>query len=233
MEDRFVRNLGALTEEECRRLGEKTLLLAGCGGLGGHLLELLLRAGAGRIVAADPERFEPTNLNRQILCTGDTLGRSKAEAAAERAAALGLDGRVVPRALRLDEDNLPELLAGCDAVLDALDSAEDRRTLKRACDRAGLAYFHGAASGWRAQAALSLPGDGFLDRLYPPGEVPREAGVLSFAPALAAALQASLCVRWLCGRPVEPGRLYALDLREMNWFALDMTETEEERGSDA
>ena len=48
MDERFVRNLGALTEEECALLGKKRVLLAGCGGLGGYLLEYLLRLGVGR-----------------------------------------------------------------------------------------------------------------------------------------------------------------------------------------
>ena len=114
MEDRFLRNLGALTEAECALLGKKSVLLAGCGGLGGYLLEYLLRLGVGRVLAADGERFEPTNLNRQLLCTEASLGRFKAEAAAERAAALGLPGRVIPIPERLDGENLPGLLRGCD-----------------------------------------------------------------------------------------------------------------------
>lgn len=222
MEERYLRNLGPLSEEECALLRKKRVLLAGCGGLGGYLLEYLLRLGLGEILAADGDRFEPTNLNRQLLCTGETLGKSKAEAAAARAAALGLSGRVTPIPRRLDEESLASLLPGCDAVLDALDSVAGRRMLKAACDRAGLPYIHGAVSGWQAQAALSLPGDGLPDKLYPrDGELPPE-GVLPFAPALGAALQAALCVRWLCGRAVEPGRLYGLDLLGMDWFEISL-----------
>ena len=220
MEDRFLRNLGALTEAECALLGKKRVLLAGCGGLGGYLLEYLLRLGVGRVILADGERFEPTNLNRQLLCTEKNLGTPKVQAARGRAAALGLGDRVEIHELRLDGETLPALLQGCDAALDALDSVADRKLLKAACDRAGLPYIHGAAGGWRAQAALSLPGDGLPDLLYPAGEDAGDKGVLSFVPALAAAMQAALCVRRLCGRPVEPGRLYALDLLDMSWFDL-------------
>ena len=86
MDERFIRSLGALEEEELAALRGKKLLIAGCGGLGGYLAEYLLRLGAGEIAVADPERFERSNLNRQLLCTERTLGRSKAAAAAERAA---------------------------------------------------------------------------------------------------------------------------------------------------
>jgi molybdopterin/thiamine biosynthesis adenylyltransferase len=216
MDERYVRNLGALSEEDCAALRGKKVLIAGCGGLGGYLLEYLLRLGVGEIAAADPDRFARANLNRQLLCTEENLGRYKAEAAARRAAQIAPDTRFFGHICRLDEGNLPGLLAGCDAALDALDSAADRKKLKAACDAAGIPYVFGAVSGWVAQAALSLPGDALPELLYPADYAPEDAGVLSFTPALCAALQASLCLRWLCGLPVEPGKLYCFDLLRMD-----------------
>lgn len=93
---------------------------------------------------------------------------------------------------------------------------ESRRLLKKECDRQGVPYIFGAVEGWVAQAALSLPGDGFLDRLYPADYVRNEKSVLPFSCALGAAMQAALCARVLCGRPVEPGRLYSFDLERMD-----------------
>ena len=52
MEERYIRNLGALTERECALLRTKTVFVAGCGGLGGYLIEMLLRLGVGTIRAA-------------------------------------------------------------------------------------------------------------------------------------------------------------------------------------
>ena len=67
MDERYVRNLGALTEQECNLLRTKTVFVAGCGGLGGYLIEMLLRLGVGTICAADGDVFEASNLNRQLL----------------------------------------------------------------------------------------------------------------------------------------------------------------------
>ena len=223
MDERFVRSLGALREEELAALRARKVLIAGCGGLGGYLAEILLRLGVGEIVAADPERFERTNLNRQLLCTEKTLGRHKAAAAAERAAAVAPDCRFFGHVCRLDEKTLPGLLRGCDAALDALDSPESRRLLKAECDRQGVPYIFGAVGGWVAQAAFSVPGDGLLDQLFPEDYVQEDKSVLPFTPALGAALQAALCARFLCGRPVEPGRLYSFDLLRTDFreIALD------------
>ena len=220
MEQRYLRSLGPLSEEELERLGRKKVFLAGCGGLGGYLEEYLLRAGVGCIVAVDGDRFEASNLNRQLLCTGETLGRLKAEAAAERASKVNGGVRFSGLPVRFDADSLPELLWGCDAALDALDSVESRRVLKAECDRQKIPYVFGAVSGWTAQAALSKPGDGFLDALYPQDLAAEPEGVLPFSPALCAALQAALCVRLLCGRPVEYGCLYGFDLQEMRFAEL-------------
>ena len=223
MDERFVRSLGALNEEELAALRARKVLVAGCGGLGGYLIEYLLRLGVGEIVAADPERFERTNLNRQLLCTENTLGRHKAAAADERAAAVAPDCRFFGHVCRLDEKTLPGLLRGCDAALDALDNPESRRLLKAECDRQGVPYIFGAVGGWVAQAAFSVPGDGLLEQLFPEDYAQEDKSVLPFTPALGAALQAALCARFLCGRPVEPGRLYSFDLLRTDFreIALD------------
>ena len=67
MQDRYIRNLGAITEAECALLQQKTILVAGCGGLGGYLMEYLARIGIGAIRCVDGDVFDRTNLNRQIL----------------------------------------------------------------------------------------------------------------------------------------------------------------------
>lgn len=216
MDERFIRSIGALKEDELAALRGEKLLVAGCGGLGGCLIEYLLRLGVGSLAAADPERFERTNLNRQLLCTEETLGRYKAAAAAGRAALVAPDCRFTGHICRLDEKTLPGLLRGCGAALDALDDAESRRLLKAECDRQGVPYVFGAVDGWVAQAALSLPGDGFLDKLYPADYAQDEKSVLPFTCALGAAMQTALCARALCGRPVEPGLLYSFDLERMD-----------------
>ena len=215
MEERYIRNLGALTEAECALLREKTVLVAGCGGLGGYLIEMLLRLGVGEIRAADGDRFEASNLNRQLLSAPALLGRSKAEIAAERAAAVNPEVRFVAVPEFVTEANVGELVHGCDAVLDALDSIASRKLLARACAEAGIPLIHGAICGWSAQAAVVLPGDSMLDRIYPEGAALESKASLSFTPPFCAALQTALCVRLLTGREVKTGKLYVADLQDM------------------
>lgn len=57
--------------------------MVGIGGLGGHLLESLARAGVGHITACDGDSFEPSNLNRQRFAVENSLYSKKSEAAFE------------------------------------------------------------------------------------------------------------------------------------------------------
>ena len=216
IEERYIKNLPFLSPEECARLHGKRVLIAGCGGLGGYAIELLLRAGVGKMTAVDGDVFQPSNLNRQLLSEDAWIGKSKAEAAAARAKQIAPKAEV--RAVRayLDEANAGSLLADCDAALDALDNIPSRRTLVRACGRIGIPVIHGAVWGWNAQAAVLMPGDGLLDRIYP-DEAPASCGesALPVTAALCGAMQASLCIQVLCGRAVETGVVHYADVQRL------------------
>lgn len=212
MDGRYVRNIPALSEAECALLQTKKVAVIGCGGLGGHLIELLSRIGVGGIRAVDGDVFEESNLNRQLLAEEALLGTSKAEAAARRMAKINAGVKAEAVSVFLNGENASDLIAGCDAVLDALDNIPARRMLAKACADAGIPYIYGAIAGWVAQAAVCLPGDDLIGTLYPDETVIRDKSVLSFTPALCASVQASLCVKLLTGRPVEHGVLYYYDL---------------------
>ena len=220
MEERYIRNLGALTEEECAVLRGKTVFVAGCGGLGGYLIEMLLRLGVGEIRAADGDVFEASNLNRQLLSSPSTLGSGKAAAAAARAREINPEVRFAAVSDFVTEENAAELVKGCDAVLDALDNIAARRLLATACAEAGVPLIHGAICGWTAQAAVVMPGDDLIGRIYPEGSRLSSKASLSFTPPFCAAMQTALCTRILTGHPVETGRLYMADLLDMELESL-------------
>ncbi|HTZ18035.1 MAG TPA: ThiF family adenylyltransferase, partial [Dissulfurispiraceae bacterium] len=81
---RYQRNRNTLSIEQQLALFQSRVAVVGCGGLGGYLIEELARLGVGTIVAIDPDKFEEHNLNRQILCTLETIGSPKVAAAADR-----------------------------------------------------------------------------------------------------------------------------------------------------
>ena len=222
MQNRYLRNVPALTEGECRLLSQKRVLIVGCGGLGGNLISILSRIGIGHLRIVDGDVFEATNLNRQLFSEIPVLGQNKARAAADRVARINPEITIEAIETFLTEENAADLLAGCDIVMDALDNIPGRRMLAAACEKAGIPLVYGAISGWVAQAALSLPGDKLVHTLYPEDVVAKDKSVLAFTPALCASLQASLCVKQLVGRPVKSGTVYYFDLLNQEYETIDL-----------
>ena len=212
MEDRYLRNIPALTPGECALLSRKRILIVGCGGLGGNLISIFARIGVGTLRIVDGDVFEATNLNRQLFSEMPVLGQNKARVAAERVARINPQITVEPVEAFLTEENSSGLLQDCDIVVDALDNIPSRRLLAAACEKADLPLVYGAISGWVAQSALSLPGDKLVEKLYPEEAASENKSVLSFTPSLCASIQVALCVKLLTGRPVQTGVLCYADL---------------------
>ena len=222
MEPRYARNIPALTREECLLLQKKQILVVGCGGLGGHIIDQLSRIGVGTLRVCDGDVFEPSNLNRQLLSRIPLLGVSKAKAAAEHIARVNPEVAVETVETFMTRNTVHSLIAGCDIVLDALDNIPSRRLLAAACSDAGIPYVYGAIAGWVAQAAVSLPGDNLIAKLFPQEVEIQDKSVLSFTPALCAAMQVSLCIKLLVGRPVDTGKIFYFDLLNQEYEEIPM-----------
>ena len=222
MDPRYERNFPALTEAEFAILRKKRVLVVGCGGLGGHLIDMLARIGIGAIRAVDGDVFEPSNLNRQLLSEVPLLGVSKAKAAATRVSRVNPDVEIEAAEEYMSETNVRKLLQSCDAVLDGLDNIQSRKVLAAACSEAGIPYIYGAVNGWVAQAAISMSGDDLIKTLYPEEIILKDKSVLSFTPALCASMQVSLCVKLLVGRSVETGTIYYFDILNQEFETIPM-----------
>lgn len=220
LSERYSRNIGAITQAEQEALRAKRVLIAGGGGLGGYVLAHLLRIGVGGITLCDFDVFDETNLNRQLLCTAETIGAPKAQTAAEYAAAVNPDVRFRALRERLDGDSCRRILPGHDLVIDALDNVESRIELASACREAGLPLVYGAVSGWTLQAAVIMPEHPAkaLERLYAGGAA-AEPSCLSFTPSVCAGIQAAEAVKLLLGKPSElEGRMLVMDLLHNDSF---------------
>lgn len=224
MEDRYTRNMPALSPEECAALRQKRVCVVGCGGLGGYIIEILARIGIGALTVIDGDVFEASNLNRQLLCDEPLLGTKKAEAAASRVKKINADVAVTAVGMFFTEENGIQLLEGCDLVIDALDNTKARHVLAESCAAKGLYLVHGAISGWHGQVTIVPPGSGVFEKLYPPrvADTPKK-GNPPFTPAVCASLQAAEAVKLLIGRPSPLlGKLLLVDLRTMEFMKIDI-----------
>ena len=222
MEARYERNIPSLTEVESAILRKKKVAVIGCGGLGGYIIEQLARLGVGTIRAIDGDVFEESNLNRQLLSDVTKIGVSKAATAKERVAVVNPDVRVEALHMYMDEVNAPNVVGGCDAVVGALDNIYTRRVLEKTCEELGVPYVYGAIHGWVAQAAISMPGQRLIQKMYPEGVTFKDKSTLSFTPGLCASMQTALCVKLLVGREVETGTVFYFDLLDQEFMTIPM-----------
>ena len=125
----FRRNYGLLAAHDVARLLRCRVLVLGCGGLGGHVAELLARAGVGFLRLVDNDVFDESNLNRQRFCTESVLGRPKALVLQQALVDVASHLDVEAVQLEADEHNLPDLVRGVDVALDCLDTIAAKTAL--------------------------------------------------------------------------------------------------------
>ena len=118
--ERYLRNFKTLDCAGQARLLQTKVALVGLGGLGGPILEGLARLGFGVISAADHDEFEPSNLNRQLLATENTIGAAKASAAKDRVDQVNPSVDLHVRQLYVAPDDFAGFFAGADIAIDAL-----------------------------------------------------------------------------------------------------------------
>ena len=230
MENRDIRSLDTVTEEELAVLKEKKVTVIGAGGLGGYVIEMLSRIGVGHIQVLDGDVFDETNLNRQLYSREDNLGKSKVEEVIERIGAVRSDIEVTGIHERFNEETGADHLAGSDVVMDCVDNIESRLELVKICEDLKIPMVHGAVGAWSGQVMTLMPGDKHLDLLYDGMEAgPSRIGASSFIPANIASCQVAECIKLLTGKgELLTDRLKVIDLLANESFVVKMTGEEEE-----
>ncbi len=228
--DRYCRNYNSLTREEQTLLAGSRVSIIGLGGLGGGVVEMLARIGVGSLFLIDGDRFDTTNLNRQILSTEALVGHPKAEAAKARVMAVNSGVRVTSCNGFLDDSNVDAIVDDADLVIDCLDSVDTRFLLEDACKRAGVPLISGAIAGTLGQIITIFPEDPGLALVYGERSAKRAAGAenemgnLSYCALFVAALQASEAVKVLLNRgELLRNRLLIADLMALSFDIVELT----------
>ena len=104
-------------------LENKTVAVIGLGGVGGHTLETLARAGVGNLIIADKDVISPSNINRQIIATAENIGKPKAEEWKKRVMAINPDCNVTALELFYLPETREEIFCRhIDFIVDAVDT---------------------------------------------------------------------------------------------------------------
>lgn len=223
---RYLRNRDGISLQDQLKLAESKVGVVGAGGLGGTVIQLLGRIGIGRLTVVDCDVFDETNLNRQVFCTRDWVGQSKALAVQTQMKTINPAVEVHGHNLRLDAANGPQILSGCQVIVDALDNVKDRLTLEALAKSLGVPFVHGALAGFEGQLMTVFPEDPGLKQIYGSGEEGASAanrpefvlGVPSITPSLVATLEAMEVLKLLLNRgtPFRNKMVY-VDLERGEW----------------
>ncbi len=215
--------------EAQERLLAATMLIVGAGGLGSPAALYLAAAGVGRLILADDDSVDLTNLQRQILHRQDRIGEAKAESGRRTLLALNPAIEVRPVVQRLSGDVLHELVAQADVVLDCCDNFETRHAINRACFATGVPLVSGAAIRFDGQLAVFDPrraDSPCYQCLFPHDDAVEEArcatmGVFAPLTGIIGTSQAAEALKLVgsFGTPIV-GKLLMLDARTMQWHSV-------------
>lgn len=119
-----------LGEEAADRLSRCRVLVVGTGGVGGYAAEMLARSGVGHLALIDADDVDITNINRQLIATHSTIGKSKVDLFAARFLDINPSISVDARKYFLTPENAADILAeGFDYVIDAIDTVAPKCAL--------------------------------------------------------------------------------------------------------
>jgi adenylyltransferase/sulfurtransferase len=234
--ERYSRQVlfGGIGEAGQQRLLGSRAVIIGCGALGAVQAETLARAGVGRLRLVDRDFVEESNLQRQIMFEESDAAQRlpKAVAAARRMARVNSSIEVEPVVEDVSFDNIEELIAGSDVVLDGTDNFETRFLINDASVKTGVPWIYGAAVGSYGLQMTVVPGESpclrcMLESLPDPASGPTcdTAGVIMPIVSIIASLQASEALKILTGQTEKLHRsLVRVNVWDFQLSALDLSD---------
>jgi molybdopterin/thiamine biosynthesis adenylyltransferase/rhodanese-related sulfurtransferase len=205
-------------EGQIAMLNSKVLLL-GAGGLGAPTALYLAAAGIGTLGIVDDDVVDASNLQRQVIHNTERVGEPKTSSARKTIEALNPDVTVIEHQLRLDAENIIDVISDYDVIVDGADNFPTRYLLNDASVRLRKPVVSASILGFEGQISTFVPFEGPCYRcLYPTPPPPELApscganGVLGVMAGLMGLLQANEVIKLVAGIG-EPliGRLLLYD----------------------
>lgn len=145
----FEREALLIGEENLCKLMNSSVMIFGVGGVGSYVVEGLVRAGIGRIIAVDNDVVSITNINRQLIADTTTVGIAKTEAARSRAIKINPLIDFVCEKVFVMPDNADELIKHYmpDYIVDAIDTVSAKIAIIESADKLGIKIISSMGTG--------------------------------------------------------------------------------------
>ncbi|MDD2390342.1 MAG: HesA/MoeB/ThiF family protein [Desulfobacterales bacterium] len=221
----FARNIASWGEEKQKVLAESTILVAGIGGLGCVVSELLVRSGIGRLITIDRKEIDEPDLNRQALYTLDDLGKSKTDVSTERLRAINGFTEIAPINITIDEVDFSRKMARYrfDGIADCLDNYPGRFALETIL-KPGEFLVHGGILNDYGQITTVARGKTPLLRdIY--GGLTDACDVIPVSPQIVfcvSSIMANEILKNLWGEPQLMSKLLVVELSDYSMTQIDL-----------
>ena len=137
-----------LVNDKFDLIQKKTVLILGLGGVGGYATEAIARSGVNKIIIADNDKVDITNMNRQIFCLHSNLMRSKVDVAEERIKNINPNCEVIKIEEFITEDNIDLLFKErIDYAIDACDTINTKKAFIRECKKRDIKFISCMGTG--------------------------------------------------------------------------------------
>ncbi len=141
VDSRFARTQMLLGEDGLNKLKNSKIMIVGLGAVGGYILEALARSGIGNFILVDFDKFEESNINRQILAISETIGLKKTEVAKQRVLSINPSAKIEIVDMFVNNDTIAELLSyNPDFVVDAIDALNPKCCLMQALTEKNIPF---------------------------------------------------------------------------------------------
>ena len=218
---RFSRQLLVWGDEKQNRIAESTLLVAGLGGLGATVSQILARSGVAALHLVDEGTVALSDLHRQSLYGECDIGRKKVLVAEERLKAINANVRIFVHDARIDQKFC--IAAEVDLVVDCLDNFGSRFDLYNAA-RVGQFFVHGGVQVSQGQVLTLVKGESqpldeiFAGSLQPKGPIP----VTPDSVFIIAGLMSNEILQTIFGEPKLLNRFLVIDLVNLSLTFLEV-----------
>ena len=201
-----------------KKLLNAKVLIIGAGGLGAPAALYLAAAGVGTIGIADADEVDLSNLQRQVIHTTDDIGKAKVKSAAETMKAINPDITVHTYRTFVTSENIMELIADYDFIIDGTDNFPAKFLINDACVMAGKPFSHAGIIRFQGQLMTYVPGEGPCYRCVFKNPPPKDAVPTCKQAGVIGSLQAMEAVKYIIGQgELLTGRLMTYDALKMNF----------------
>lgn len=210
--EQFIKNSGVLNQKDLHKLNSIKILVVGLGGLGGHIANGLVRSGVTDLILVDFDKFQLSNLNRQMFSNHKNIGQYKAKVVESELLSINPEAKISIFSNKVQE--LETSFDNVDMIIDCVDNIETKLYLEQLSITYNVPLLHGACGGWYGQVSLIKSDKSILNKLYKDNLEGLEKELLNpyFAPSVVASYMLSEFIKWIKDSKYTYNRLLLIDV---------------------